>query len=293
MENSLSSTVNPPFVALPNEKDIHDVVVRALKEDVGAGDLTANLIGASSHSESRLICREPAVLCGAAWFEMACNLVDGDLVLDWHRGDGDLLVSETAVCTVSGRSRSILTAERTAINFLQTLSGTATTTRNYVLQIEGTNTRVLDTRKTLPGMRLAQKYAVAIGGGQNHRIGLFDGVLIKENHIAAAGSIQAAVLQAREHAGDCQLLEVEVESLDQLNEAIDAGVTRIMLDNFDLEMMKKAVEINNGFAEIEVSGNVEISNMRSIAETGVNYISVGALTKHVRAIDFSLRMTNI
>ncbi len=284
---------NGSNVTLPNEDDIHEVVMRALKEDLGTGDLTANLIDVTSYSEARLICRESAVLCGVAWFERTCEIVDDSLILSWHHQDSDLLDPESLVCTLSGKSRSILTAERTAINFLQTLSGTATITRDYVHQLEGTNTHVLDTRKTLLGMRLAQKYAVAIGGGQNHRIGLFDGILIKENHIAAAGSIHAAVTRAREYAGDGLLLEVEVESMSQLDEAIEAGVTRIMLDNFDLEMMKEAVEVNNGFADLEVSGNVELSKMRSIADTGVDYISVGALTKHVRAIDFSLRMTNI
>ena len=205
--------------------------------------------------------------------------------------------SGAEVCLITGRARAILTVERTAINLLQTLSGTATVTARYAGVIAGTNTQILDTRKTIPGMRLAQKYAVSVGGGKNHRIGLFDGILIKENHIAAAGSIKDAVARAREAIKDaphCQLLEVEVESLDQLKEAIAAGVTRIMLDNFDLADMERAVVINQdltgGTTELEVSGNVELDGLRAIAQTGVDYVSIGALTKHIQATDFSLRM---
>ena len=207
--------------------------------------------------------------------------------------DGDKLKPDCLVCELDGSARSILTAERTAINFLQTLSGVATRSAQYVAAVEGTGTRILDTRKTLPGLRLAQKYAVLAGGAFNHRIGLYDGVLIKENHIAAAGSIAKALDAARRSAPGCELLEVEVESLDQLDQALAANATRIMLDNFSLDMMREGVERVAGRAEIEASGNVTMEKLREIAETGVDYISVGALTKNIKAVDFSLRVDGV
>ena len=280
---------------LPPQSEIRDQVSFALKEDIGDGDLTASLVDPTRCAQARLVCKEPAVICGIPWFDAACHLVDQDLSVVWEIEEGDRFQSDTIVCEIKGRAKSILTAERTAINFLQTLSGTATRTAEYVAQVAGTRTRILDTRKTIPGMRMAQKYAVAVGGGTNHRIGLFDGILIKENHIAASGSIHEAVNRARLVAQDtsrCKFLEVEVESLDQLKEAIDAKVTRIMLDNFDYPMMHQAVEINNGAAELEVSGNVEMEDLGEIARTGVDYVSIGGLTKHLQATDFSLRMVD-
>jgi len=269
-----------------------ELVSRALQEDIGSGDITAALIDPSSVVCGRLICREQAVLCGTAWFDQAFHQLDKDIEIDWCYHDGEQIVADSVVCRLKGGARNILSAERTAINLLQTLSGTATTARQYAESVAGTGTRILDTRKTIPGMRLAQKYAVATGGAHNHRIGLFDGILIKENHIAATGSVSAAVHRAQAAAPGCQLVEIEVESVAQLQQALDAGATRIMLDNFDPGMMSQAVTNCRGRAELEVSGNVSLEQARQIAQTGVDYISIGALTKHVRAIDFSLLLQN-
>jgi len=275
--------------ALPPQAVIEQLVAIALAEDVGDGDLTANLIDPATNASARLTCRENAVLCGVAWFDHCCRQVDKQIKVQWECGDGDRLAPDTLVCTLDGSARSILTAERTAINLLQTLSGVATAASRYVDAIAGTGTRILDTRKTLPGMRLAQKYAVLCGGAFNHRIGLYDGILIKENHIAAAGSIAAAMDAARRAAPDCALMEIEVESLDELDQALAAGATRIMLDNFDLGMMREGVRRAKGRAELEASGNVTMAGLREIAETGVDFISVGALTKNLAATDFSMR----
>lgn len=276
---------------IPAEQIAADVA-RALAEDVGSGDVSADLIPADRRVRARIIARETCVLAGSAWAEKAFHTLSPDIALDWHAADGDHLTPEQTLVTLSGPARAILTAERTALNFLQTLSGTATTTRRYVDAIAGTGARILDTRKTLPGLRLAQKYAVTCGGGQNHRVGLFDMLLLKENHIMAAGSITAAVHQARQKHPDLPL-EVEVETLTQLDEALEQGVTRILLDNFSLDEMCTAVVINRdrfgAQAKLEASGNVELDTIRAIAETGVDFISSGALTKHVRAIDLSLR----
>lgn len=277
--------------ALPAQNQIERAVRAALEEDIGSGDLTAALIDQHTQTSARLICREQAILSGKAWFDCCCLLVDPEIAVTWMFDDGDRLSSDSVVCEIEGRARSILTAERTAINFLQTLSGVSTQTARFVTAVEGTGTRILDTRKTLPGLRLAQKYAVLAGGAHNHRIGLYDGVLIKENHIAAAGSIAAALDAAREVAPDCALLEIEVESLDQLDQALAARATRIMLDNFSLEMMREGVRRASGKAEIEASGNVTAEGLRAIAETGVDFISIGALTKNVQAVDFSLRFS--
>ena len=279
-------------LSLPDRSAIKELVSQALQEDIGSGDITAALIDPSTVTRARLICWEQAVLCGTAWFEQTFRQLDQDIEIDWSCHDGDQIDADCVVCRLTGRARHILSAERTAINLLQTLSGTATTARQYAEAVAGTGTRILDTRKTIPGMRLAQKYAVAAGGAHNHRIGLFDGILIKENHIAATGSVTAAVHRAQVAAPDCQLVEIEVESLVQLHQALDAGATRIMLDNFDLGMIRQAVTENRGRAELEVSGSVTLEQVRKFAQTGVDFISIGALTKHVRAIDFSLRLEN-
>ena len=273
---------------LPERATIEKLVGDALREDIGGGDLTAALINQSAVAGARLLCRESAVLCGAAWFEETFRQVDDAVQIHWLHHDGDCLEADAVVCEIKGRARAILSAERTAINFLQTLSGTATTARQYADAVAGTGTRVVDTRKTIPAFRRAQKYAVAIGGAHNHRMGLFDQILIKENHIAAAGSVAEAVRRARA-AADQTPIEIEVESPAQLQQALDAGADRIMLDNFDLTAMREGVALTRGRAELEASGNVSPQTVREIAQTGVDYISIGALTKHLRAIDFSLR----
>ena len=286
-----------PTVPLPPRAAIEKLVGDALREDIGGGDLTAALIDESTVATGHLLCRETAVLCGAAWFDQAFLQVDQKVAIDWLHHDGELLDAGAVVCEIKGPARAIVSAERTAINLLQTLSGTATTVRRYAHAVAATNARITDTRKTIPGMRLAQKYAVTVGGGCNHRIGLFDQILIKENHIAAAGSVADALRRARAvTAGNAALhghpppVEIEVESLEQLQQALDAGATRIMLDNFAPETMRKGVALARGRAELEASGNVSLERLREIAETGVDYISIGALTKHLKAIDFSLRL---
>jgi nicotinate-nucleotide pyrophosphorylase (carboxylating) len=271
--------------------DIDAQAARAIAEDVGSGDLTASLIPEDRSARATVISRESAVLCGRPWFDAVFRQLDPAVRVVWQASDGDQLMSGQTLCELTGPARAILTGERTALNFLQTLSATATATREYVDAVEGTNARILDTRKTLPGLRLAQKYAVACGGGVNHRIGLFDAILVKENHIAAAGSLAAAVTHAREVAGK-RLVEVEVETLDQLREALDTDIDRILLDNFTLDMLREAVAINRvhrGSVTLEASGNVSLQTLRPIAETGVDFISVGGLTKHVRAVDLSMR----
>jgi len=260
----------------------------ALAEDVGSGDISAMLIDESAQLNMQLLVREDAVLCGTAWFEEAFKQCDQSIQINWAAGDGDRIVADSVLCNISGLARAMLTAERTALNFLQTLSGTATTTSNYVDRIRHTSCRILDTRKTIPHLRRAQKYAVQCGGGMNHRIGLFDAYLIKENHLAASGSIKAAVQRGRELKAEC-LLEVEVENLNQLQQAIDVKVDRALLDNFTIAQMKQAVVINEGRTQLEASGNITDENLLQIAETGVDFISIGALTKNLRAIDFSLR----
>jgi nicotinate-nucleotide pyrophosphorylase (carboxylating) len=264
-------------------------VAAALAEDLGDGDLTAGLLAADLHARARLLVREEAVLCGCAWFEAAFRQLDPQVAIDWTAGDGDRLAPDQTVCRVSGRARALLSAERTALNFLQTLSGTATATARYVAAIEGTGAVVLDTRKTVPGLRLAQKYAVRCGGGSNHRVGLHDAVLIKENHIRAAGSIAAALEAARAVAGRAAFVEIEVEDLDGLEQALAAGATRVLLDNFSLSGLREAVGRNAGRARLEASGGVSLATVRDIAATGVDYVSVGQLTKDVRATDYSLQ----
>jgi len=263
-------------------------ITRSLEEDLGSGDLTAQLIAPDTQLQVRLISRENAILCGTDWFTQAFIQLDPNNHIQWLADDGDHIKADQIVCKISGNARSILSAERTAINFLQTLSATATITNFYQGLISQTRCRILDTRKTIPGLRLAQKYAVSCGGGMNHRIGLFDAFLLKENHLAAAGSMAQACKQAR-HLNKEALLEVEVETLEQLQQAIEAQVDRALLDNFSLEMLQQAVKINQKRIELEASGNITEKNILDIAQTGVDYISIGALTKHVRAIDFSLR----
>lgn len=268
-------------------------VKSALAEDIGAGDITAQLVPRDSLSAARVITREDAVLCGRTWFDEVFRQLDTGVVVTWQAADGDRVRADQTLCVVKGPSRSLLTGERTALNFLQALSGTATTTRLYVDAVSGTNCRILDTRKTLPGLRLAQKYAVRCGGGTNHRIGLFDAILVKENHIAAAGSIAAAVSAART-LNSKVLLEVEVENLDELDQALEAAVDRVLLDNFSLDDLRRAVSSTRGHRntgiQLEASGNMSLETLRNVAETGVDFISVGGLTKHVRAVDLSMRM---
>jgi nicotinate-nucleotide pyrophosphorylase (carboxylating) len=276
----------------PLPSDIATVVSRALAEDLRDGDLTAALIGAKTQAVARVVARETATLCGRAWFDEAFRQIDVRVRVTWHAEDGAQLEPGQVVCELTGPARSIVTGERTALNFVQTLSGTATATRALVDIVAGTGARVLDTRKTLPGLRLAQKYAVRCGGGENHRIGLFDAILIKENHIAAVGSLTAAVRLARRESPNV-MIEVEVETLEQLREAFATDADRIMLDDFTLDAMREAVRLRDAHRgkrqELEASGSVDAATLRDVASTGVDFISIGALTKHVRAIDFSMR----
>ncbi len=267
---------------------IRDDIKLALAEDVGGGDISAMLIEESENLDLNLRVREDAVLCGTAWFDEAFRQCADTTRLNWSAKDGDRVSADSLLCEISGPARGLLTAERTALNFLQTLSGTATITRRYAERIQNTTCRILDTRKTIPHLRRAQKYAVQCGGGINHRMGLFDAYLIKENHLAASGGIDAAVKLGRELQPD-RFLEVEVENLDQLQQAIDAKADRALLDNFSIDMMKAAVELNSKRTQLEASGNITDENLLQIAETGVDFISIGALTKHLQAIDFSLR----
>jgi nicotinate-nucleotide pyrophosphorylase (carboxylating) len=274
---------------LPPATQIAADVERAFAEDLGSGDATAELLPADAHAEAQLTCRENAVLAGTAWFDACFRRLNPNVQIDWRVHDGERVEAGAVICRLSGRARSLVSAERSALNFLQLLSGTASMTADYVAAVAGTATRILDTRKTVPGLRLAQKYAVRCGGGHNHRIGLYDAILVKENHIIAAGSIAAAVEAAR-RLHPKLLLEVEVENLDELAQALDAGVDRIMLDNFSLPLMVEAVQQTAGRVPLEVSGNVTLDTIGEFARTGVDFISVGALTKHVRAVDLSLRL---
>lgn len=271
-----------------DQDDIRTSVARALAEDIGSGDLTAALIPVSLMTQAKVISRETAVVCGIPWFNEVFRQLDSQVRIDWQVHDGDSVVPGQVLCEIQGPARSLLSGERAALNFLQTLSGTASIARQYANAVQGFRTKILDTRKTLPGLRLAQKYAVRCGGCHNHRIGLFDAILIKENHIHAAGSITAAVQQARVSNHDI-MIEVEVENLDQLTEAIECGASRILLDNMDLSMLRQAVELNAGRVELEASGGINLDNIAQIADTGVDFISIGALTKHVRAVDLSMR----
>jgi nicotinate-nucleotide pyrophosphorylase (carboxylating) len=267
---------------------ISNNITQALNEDLGSGDITANLISEDATLAVRLICREQAILCGSQWFEETFKRVNDNIEINWFSCDGDLLQADQTVCELKGNARAILSAERTALNFLQTLSATASITQYYQSLVSSTGCRILDTRKTIPGLRVAQKYAVTCGGGLNHRMGLYDDYLLKENHLAACGSIAEAVQRARQMNAE-SVLVVEVENLDQLQQAIDARVDRALLDNFSIDLLKQAVALNQGSIQLEASGNIDEDTLLKIAQTGVDFISIGALTKHVRAIDFSLR----
>jgi nicotinate-nucleotide pyrophosphorylase (carboxylating) len=259
-----------------------------LEEDIGSGDITALLIPASKPATAQVITREAMVVCGQTWFEAVFKKLNPEMTVDWHVAEGQEVKANSLLCELSGSARTLLTGERTALNLLQTLSATATVARQYANAVAGTGCQVLDTRKTIPGLRLAQKYAVACGGCVNHRLGLYDGVLIKENHIIVAGSIAKAIQLAREKTD--MPVEVEVESLVELRQALAAKPDRIMLDNFSLAALREAVAINQGAVELEASGDITLESIRAVAETGVDFISIGALTKHIKAVDLSMRV---
>lgn len=284
----MTTTLSVPLLSPELQSAIQRNIEAAIAEDIGSGDLTASLVPADQHAHATLISREPAILCGIPWVEACFARLAPQARLQWQISEGAEITAGQILCIITGNARQILTAERCALNFLQTLSATATVTARYVQAVQGTKARILDTRKTLPGLRMAQKYAVTVGGGVNQRMGLYDGILIKENHIAAAGSI-AAVMQAAIQLSSHASLQIEVESLAQLEEALAAGAELILLDNFDLAGMREAVALTAGRAILEASGGVELETVRAIAETGVDRISIGGLTKHVHAIDLSLR----
>ena len=271
-----------------NETDIRETVRAALAEDIGSGDVTAALIPAGVVAIARVVCQEQAILCGRAWFAEVFRQLDPKARIDWRLEDGEPIVTGDEICRLSGNARALLSGERTALNFLQTLSGTATLARRYHDRVADLPVTLLDTRKTIPGLRRAQKFAVTCGGCSNHRLGLYDGILIKENHIAACGGLAAAVAAAKGLSKELPV-EVEVEDLDELGIALEAGADRLLLDNFDLQMMRTAVERTRGRVPLEVSGGVSLEGLRAIAETGVEFISIGALTKDVRAVDLSMR----
>ena len=277
---------HPPLA--PPQEQIDADVARALAEDIGSGDVTAALLPDAA-DVAYLLCKQDAVIAGRPWFDATHRALDPQVQIDWRVLEGDHVSAGTVLATLSGRSRSLVSAERTSLNFLQTLSGTATITARYVAAVAGTKARILDTRKTLPGLRLAQKYAVRCGGGDNHRIGLFDTVMLKENHIRAAGSLTTAVHAARAQQPTLPLV-VEVEDLQQLQEALAAGCERILIDDFSTAMRRDAVRITAGRIPLEVSGSVDMTTLRAIAEDGVDCISIGGLTKHVQAIDLSLKL---
>ncbi len=289
---SVTSSYTFPF---PLDAEIERNVAVALAEDIGPGDLTASLIDSGQRGRARVICREEAVLCGRRWFERCFHSLDPALEVNWHADDGEPLRADQTVCEISGAAHSMLSGERCALNFLQLLSGVATRTRRYVETVAGTRATIVDTRKTLPGLRLAQKYAVHAGGGGNHRLALWDAILIKENHIAAAGGIgpalEAAARVAARSEGRCRFVQIEVETLAQFAETLAAGATMVLLDNFSNDELLAAVAENRGRAILEASGGISLEQLRAVAETGVDRISVGALTKDVHATDFSLRFT--
>lgn len=281
--NELTTLYPPP------DAQVQADVGRALAEDLGRGDATAELLPAEARARAAIRCRDDAVIAGRAWVDACFRRLDPELRITWHVAEGQRVAADTVLCEFEGLTRALVGAERSALNFLQLLSGTATTTAAYVAAVRGTGCRILDTRKTIPGLRVAQKYAVRVGGGVNHRIGLFDAIMLKENHIFAAGSIATAVADARRLHPELPLI-CEVESLDEMRQAIAAGVDRILLDDFSLDLMREAVRIAEGRVPLEVSGGVSLETVRSYADTGVDYISIGSLTKHVRAIDLSMRL---
>ncbi|HMK13677.1 MAG TPA: carboxylating nicotinate-nucleotide diphosphorylase [Burkholderiales bacterium] len=268
---------------------IRENVNAALKEDLGRGDLTARLIPVKARAKATVITRETAVLCGTQWFEACFRKLDPKVKISWTAKDGDNIQAGQVLCEITGKARALLSAERPALNFLQMLSATATHTRSYTEAVKGARAAIMDTRKTLPGLRIAQKYAVKIGGGKNQRIGLFDGILIKDNHILAAGGISPALQQAKKLAKPRVPIQIEVENLQELKEALSAGAKLILLDNFNLDQMREAVRITAKRAQLEASGGVNLDNVRAVAETGVDRISIGSLTKDIKAIDLSMR----
>ena len=268
-------------------------VARALQEDLGSGDLTAGLIDPTRRARARVLARESAVICGGPWATAAVRALDPTARITWHVQEGQRCTADQVVLEVEGSARALLSAERTALNFLQMLSAVATKTRTYVDAVAGTKAHIVDTRKTLPGLRMAQKYAVRMGGGTNHRIGLFDAVLIKENHIAAAGGVTAVLRATEKVAAQAQFIEIEVETLAQLAEALEAGAKMVLLDNMDVATLHEAVRLNAGRAILEISGGVTLDGLRALAETGVDRISIGALTKDVKATDFSMRLQEL
>jgi nicotinate-nucleotide pyrophosphorylase (carboxylating) len=270
-------------------QEIERNVAAALAEDVGSGDVTAALTSESAEAHARVMARQDAVLCGQAWFDACFRKLDPAASINWQVAEGARISRGQSVCELSGKTRALLTGERTAINFLQTLSAVATNTSRYVAAVAGTRAKIVDTRKTLPGLRAAEKYAVRIGGGINHRMGLYDAILLKENHIAAAGGVRPVLAAAQKAAGPGVWIQVEVETLDQLKEALDCGARMILLDNMDAPTMREAVRLASGRAELEASGGITIDTLRAIAETGVHRISIGALTKDIEAVDFSMR----
>ncbi len=271
-------------------REISQSVSIALKEDVGTGDVTAASFSNNETASAILICREEAVLCGQKWFEQTFHQLDPNINLEWVFQDGEIMQADANVCQLKGNAQAILTGERTALNFLQSLSGTASKTKTYVDRIAGTGAEILDTRKTIPGLRYAQKYAVRCGGGKNHRMGLYDAILIKENHIATSGSVSNAVNSAKQQYPALKL-EIEVENIEQLKEALNTQADVILLDNFSLAELEKAVSMTDGKKKLEASGNMTLDNIREVAKTGVDYISIGAITKHIQAVDFSMRFT--
>lgn len=272
------------------QADLESRVRQALKEDIRDGDITAMLIPEENIATATVITREQAIICGQPWVDEAFRQLDPSVQIEWLVQDGDEIQPDQVLFNLKGSARSLLTGERTALNFLQTLSGTATTARQYAKLVEGTDIKILDTRKTIPGLRHAQKYAVTVGGCHNHRIGLYDAFLIKENHIAACGGISKAIKKAREIAPG-KAIEVEVESLEEFQQALNAGADIVMLDNFDNKMIEQAISLNNRQAKLEVSGNLEVGNITRKAIQGIDYLSSGSLTKHCKAIDFSMRLT--
>lgn len=275
------------FLQVP-QSIIEENVFNALKEDIGEGDITAELIPQDNISLATVISREACIFCGLDWFEETYRQIDEEILIDWCIDDGDKIEAGQIICTISGSSQNIVSGERTALNFVQTLSATATISEQYASKVTNTETKVLDTRKTIPGLRMAQKYAVSCGGCENHRLGLFDAFLIKENHINACEGIQTAVKEARFHNPDLQV-EVEVENMDELQQALDANADRVLLDNFDIETLKEAVKICKTKIITEASGNITLDTIEEVAKTGVDYISTGALTKDIKAIDLSMR----
>ena len=280
-----SNEFSPEKLAVLAQAD----VALALAEDVGAGDLTAALVDPARRARARVLARESAVVCGAPWVQAAVVALDPTAQITWHVAEGQRCAPDQVVLEIEGHAQALLTAERTALNFLQLLSAVATKTAEYVQAVAGTRAQIVDTRKTLPGLRLAQKYAVTVGGGTNHRMGLYDAVLIKENHIEAAGGVTAVLQRVQDSAPDAKFVQIEVETLAQLEEALQAGAQMILLDNMDLPTLREAVRLNAGRAVLENSGGVNLNSVRALAETGVDRISIGALTKDVKAIDYSMR----